>query len=155
MSTTFDHLRPGQADDVAAQIDREIDSARPGHSNGPAARPSAHADDAGGDSGGGHYVFASVPELDALIGRWGERHRELIDCASVIQRIGFVIPAPAGDVVSRRAADSLVASFGALRAHCEWMGDYAAGYVERLRASRDLMLEHEARNVTELRRAGA
>ena len=108
---------------------------------------------AGGGGTGGQFMFASIPELDAVIAQW-ETEVEAIkaDAITIDEAAGFV-EAPAEDGMSVGQADATRQSLIKLKEHNVAMRGYAEEYVKKLKASRASMVNTDQGNETQLRNA--
>jgi hypothetical protein len=108
----------------------------------------------GGGGAGGQYVFASLEDLDEIIADWEAlRDRIQVRGRKLRQAIGL-IESPAEDIMSRLQANTAVRSLEKAEEHRLAMENYAAGYVEKLRAARAQYAETDADNAAHLRNAG-
>jgi hypothetical protein len=106
---------------------------------------------AGGGGTGGQFMFASVAELNEVIAQWQAEHAAIqADGVKISQAAGY-IQAPADDGMSVKHADVTMLSLDALQKHNQAMADYADGYIKKLIASRDSIVNAEQNNVDQMR----
>ncbi len=106
---------------------------------------------AGGGGTGGQFMFASIEELNGVIAQWQTELAAIqADGVKINQAAGY-IEAPAGDGMSVAQAKATTESLDALQKHNQAMADYADGYIKKLIASRDSIVNTEQNNAAGLR----
>jgi hypothetical protein len=104
----------------------------------------------GGGGGGGTYLFASIEELDGVIGQWQDLVDEIRSDLHEIKAAGHHAATPAGDTVSndnfRESADVVKA----MQKHNEQLLVYAQHYVVKLQECRTQMATTEQGNQTRM-----
>lgn len=100
----------------------------------------------GGGGAGGTYMFASLEELDSVIGQWEELIEELKADQVRIEDANGGLAEPAGDKVSGRNVSVSRETVAQMRKHNDTLLRYAAGYTAKLKASRKQMAVKEDGN---------
>lgn len=100
----------------------------------------------------GDYVFVDLAHLDNIIGQWISVREDIKSNGTTLQQAIEPIEAPAGDGPSNRQAATYFHSLRLARVHGMVMSEYAAGYIDRLTASRERYLATEQDNADRLRR---
>ncbi|MPZ85874.1 MAG: hypothetical protein GEV28_38055 [Actinophytocola sp.] len=100
----------------------------------------------GGGGAGGTYMFASLEELDTVIGQWEELIEELKTDQVRIEDANGGLAEPAGDQVSGHNVSVSRETVAQMRKHNDTLLRYAAGYTAKLKASRTQMAVKEDGN---------
>jgi hypothetical protein len=102
--------------------------------------------EAGGGGTGGQYMFADLNELNGVIKQWESELEAIKKDGDTIDQAAALIEPPAMDGMTVGQADATRNSLITLREHNTAMREYAEGYLDKLRASRDSIANNEANN---------
>jgi hypothetical protein len=108
---------------------------------------------AGGGGTGGQYMFADLNELNGVITQWETELEAIKKDGQAIRQAAALVEAPAQDGMTIAQAEVTRTSLTTLREHNDAMRDYAQGYLDKLRASRDSIANNEANNVGTIKSA--
>ena len=107
---------------------------------------------AGGGGSGGKFMFASLPELDAVIGAWRQEITSIMGDRDQILSTADVVNQPAGDPMSLMQADAARESLRVMWKHSVEMLKYAETFLGNLEKARAQMQTTEDAAHTSMRR---
>ncbi|GAB3460339.1 hypothetical protein [Actinophytocola sediminis] len=105
----------------------------------------------GGGGSGGRYVFASLEELDAIIGEWARIRDEIrLDGRRIMQAQNLIRP-PADDIMSRLQQSATNSSLDKALTHNAAMVTYVNSYIEKLSTAKSLYASDDEQNAARMR----
>jgi hypothetical protein len=102
--------------------------------------------DTGGGGGGGSFMFASIEELDGVVGQWRDLIEDIKTDQHTMAAAGGDIAAPAADQVSGRNYAESSKVVMDMQKHNELLLKYAIEYTKKLETSRTQMVTTEHGN---------
>lgn len=105
----------------------------------------------GGGGSGGHYLFASLDELDSVIAEWMKLRDDIGADRDKFWQAQQLIGPPAEDEPSRRQSDALIDSLTTALDHNESLRNYSDSYIMKLMAAREQYLTTDEESAERLR----